>query len=184
MDLSVYQHKMNVSVDQTGKQVARIRTGRATPALVQDIKIMAYGGAQELRVMELASIHVEDNDTLVIKPWDQSVIGEIAKGINHSGLGLSANIDGEIIRIKIPPLTEERRKEFVKLLKQEIEHGKVAIRQVRHEGMKAISQAETNKEISEDDKHRLEKELQDMTDQAVAQLDELEKAKEAELLAV
>lgn len=184
MDLHQVKGKMQKALSVARDDVATIRAGRATPALVENIVVPAYGGTQPMRVLELASIHAEDSQTLTIKPWDQSIIGDIAKGINTANLGINAVIDGEVIRIKIPPLTEERRREFVKLLKSKIEAAKVSVRQIRQDAMQDIKKALDAKEMSEDDKFRLEKEVQKVTDDAVSELDSIETQKEEELMKV
>lgn len=184
MDLGNLKSKMKQTVDAVADEVARIRVGRANPSIVESVSVAAYGGTQNLRVMEMASINIEDAQTLIVRPWDQSVIGEIAKGINNSGLGLNGVIDGEIIRIKIPELTEERRREFVKLLGVKLENGKIAVRQVRQDGISDVKKNFEAKTISEDEKFRLEKEIQRLTDEASGEIDGLGKAKEEELMKV
>ncbi len=184
MDINSTKQRMKQSVDAVADEVGRIRVGRATPSIVENVTVAAYGGTQILRVMEVASIHAEDNQTLVVKPWDQSIIGEIAKGINNSGLGLNGVVDGEIVRIRIPELTEERRREFVKLLGVKLENGKVAVRQARQDAMAEIKKQFEAKDLSEDDKYRLEKEAQRLTDEMIGEIDALGKAKEEELMKV
>ncbi len=184
MDATNIKSRMKATVDAVADEVSRIRVGRATPSIVENIVVPAYGGTQMLRVMELASINIEDTQTIVVRPWDQSVIGEIAKAINNSGLGLNGAIDGEIVRIRIPELTEDRRKEFVKLLGVKIENGKIAIRQVRHDVMADVKKDFESKAIGEDEKFRIEKDAQKITDDAIAEIDAIAKAKEEELMKV
>lgn len=184
MNVSEYDSKMGTSYEVFVDEIARIRAGKASPAMVQDVEVHAYGGASVLKVLELASVNVEDAQTLIVKPWDQSVIGEVAKAINNAGLGINGTIDGEIIRIKLPALTEERRQEYVKLLHQKMEHAKVAIRQVRHEAMKEAKKSEDDKDISEDELKDLEVEIQKLTDTFVKKIDTAGNAKEAELMSV
>lgn len=161
---------------------ATVRTGRATPSLVENIIIAAYGGTQKLKVMELATISVTDPQTLVVTPFDQSIIEEIRSGIEDHGLGIAPVIDGNIIRISLPPLTQERRQEFIKLIKQKAEAGRVMIRQVRHEGMEEVKkQAER---ISEDEVERTEKEIQKATDEFTQRIEKLLEEKEKELLTI
>ena len=160
MDLDETKNKMQTAVKAVQDDIATIRVGRATPSISEDIIVPAYGGTQELKVMELASIHTADPQSLTVNPWDKSVIGEIAKAINTSDLRLNAAIDGEIIRIQIPPITEERRNELVKLLGTKIENGKIILRQIRHDKLQDLKKQHEAKEINEDEKFNLEKELQ------------------------
>ena len=176
--------RMLKAIDSIKGDLATIRTGRATPNLVENIVIAAYGGAQRLRVMELATIAITDSHTLVLTPFDQSINGEIVKGIMETGVGLNPIIDGAVIRISIPPLSEERRGEFVKLMHQKLEGGKVMIRQVRHEVMADIRRKSLAKEIAEDEKSRLEKQIQELTDEMVAEIEVLGQHKEKELMQI
>ena len=175
------RQKMDQAMELVEDDVATIRMGRAKPDLVENVMVPAYGGTQQLKVMEMAAIQATDSQTLVVNPWDKSVIGEIAKAINAANLGASAVIDGEIIRIQIPPMTEELRNEMVKLLTQKIENGKVMLRQVRHDKMTEIKKSFEAKELNEDEKFNMEKELQKMTDGFVEELEELEEKKKGEL---
>lgn len=173
--------KMQKAYEVLHQDFATIRTGKASPALVENIVVNAYGGAQKLKVMELASIHIQPPATILITPFDKSIIGEIERGINDAKIGLNAIIDGDVIRINLPPLTEERRKEFVKLAHQKAENGKVMIRQVRHEAMEDIKK-KGEESISEDEITRLEKEVQKLTDEYMSKIDDVKAEKEAELM--
>lgn len=175
--------RMQRALDSVRQDFTTVRTGKASPSLVENIVIKAYGGTTPLRVMELATIHVQDVHTLVLTPFDHSVIHEIEKGISDENVGINPIVDGNLLRINLPPLSEERRLEFVKLIKQKAEAGKVMIRQARHEGMESAKKME-NKEISEDEVVRIEKEVQKLTDSFISQLDELVIQKEAELMKV
>ena len=137
-----------------------------------------------LKVNELATIHVQDASTVVITPFDHSVIGDIERGIFDSQMGLGISVDGSIIRITVPPLTQERREEFVKLVHKKAENGKIMIRQARAESNDEIGKMKKNNEITEDDEKRLEKEVQKLTDEYVEKIDEIEKMKEQELMTV
>ena len=174
--------KMLKAIDVLKGDLGTIRTGRATPALVENTIIHAYGGTQHLKVMEVATIATADHQTLVLTPFDQSIIGEIVKGIMESSVGLNPVIDGNIIRISIPPLSEERRGEFVKLMHQKLEGGKVMIRQIRHEVMADIRRKSLAHEIAEDEKSRLEKQIQEITDEMIAEIEVLGDQKEKELM--
>lgn len=183
-DLPSIRSQMDLVFKAVQEDVATIRTGRASPSLVENVIVTAYGGTQNLKVMELATISASDPHTLAIKPWDTSVVGEIAKGINQANLGLQAVVDQELIRVNIPALTEERRQGFVKLLKVKIEGGKVMVRQTRHEQMIYLKKAFESKDINEDDKFRFEEQLQKLTDEFIAKIDQLFQSKEQELLTV
>jgi ribosome recycling factor len=170
--------------DLVSSDVASIRTGRATPAIVEDLEVAVYGGQQKLKVNELATIAASDVQTVTIDPWDKSIIGEIKKGIDAANVGLTPSIDGEIIRISLPPLTTEDREKYVKLLKTKIENGKVMIRQIRGDAMRDIKNAFEKKELSEDEKFNEEKCLQEITDEFVGKIEEIGGMKEKELLQV
>ncbi|OGM80701.1 ribosome recycling factor [Candidatus Woesebacteria bacterium RIFOXYB1_FULL_41_13] len=184
MDESSIRSKMQLTLDVVASDIGAIRTGRATPALVENIVCPAYGGTQRLRVMELATISVPDPTQIVINPWDKSIIGDIRKGIVEANIGLNPSIDGEIIRIVIPPMTTEDREKYVKLLSGKLENGKVAVRQVRGDEMHDIKNKFEAKEITEDDKFAFEKKLQEITDEFVAKIEEMGEKKKTELLQI
>lgn len=184
MDLAGTSLSMQKVWEIIKTDLATVRTGRAAPSLVENIVINAYGGTQKLRVLELAIIGTLDPQTLVVTPFDASIIGEIQKGIQEANVGLNPVMDGQIIRISIPPLSQERREELVRLVAQKLEGGRIQIRQVRHEAMEEIKKRFNNKEISEDDVVRFEKEVQKLTDDAIAEIDALGKRKEEELLQI
>lgn len=159
--------------------MATVRTGRASPVLVENIVINAYSGSAKLKVMELATIGATDSHTLVLTPFDPSIITEIQKGIESANVGLTPVIDGNVMRISIPPLSRERREELIKAVKHKLENGRIMIRQVRHEAMEEV---EKEFEGREDDIKRLEKEIQKLVDETVETVDGLGKQKEEELL--
>lgn len=161
--------------------LATIRTGRATPALVENIVISAYGGSAKLKVMELATIGTTDNQTLVVTPFDMATIHEIQKGIEAANVGFFPAIDGNLLRISIPPLSQDRRQELIKAMKHKLENGKIMVRQVRHDAMEEIKK---EYEGIEDDIKRLEKEVQRLVDETVETIDTIGKQKEAELLQI
>ncbi len=181
MDLDNVKQKMASAFQVVQEDIATIRVGKATPSLVEDIIVPAYGNTQQLKIMELASIQAPEPHSLSVNPWDKTVISEIAKAINTSDLGLNAVIDGEIIRIQVPPITEERRAELIKILGTKIESGKVQLRNIRHNKINDLKKQHEAKEINEDEKFNLEKELQTMLDGFVADIEELGKNKEEEL---
>lgn len=184
MDEASVRAKMVEVVTMVKDDIGSIRTGRATPALVEDLIVAAYGGAQKLKIMELASITAPDTQTIVIDPWDKSIIGDIKKGILSANAGLNPSIDGQIIRISLPPLTTEDREKYVRLLGTKLEQGKVMIRQIRGDAMRDIKNAFEKKEISEDIKFNQEKRLQELTDEFVEKIEEMGRVKEQELLQV
>lgn len=184
MDLNQTKLQMQKVLAVLKADLSTVRTGRATPSLVENILINSYGGTQKLRVLELATIGSLDSQTLVVTPFDASIIGEIQKGIEVANVGLNPVVDGQVVRISIPPLSQERREELVALVNQKLEGGKIQIRQVRHEAMEEIKKQFNNKEISEDDVLRLEKEVQRTTDEITSEIDALGKRKEEELLSI
>src|SRR5260221_2897943 len=173
--------RMTKVLDVIKNDLATIRTGRAAPSLVENVVISAYGGSARLKVMELATVHAQDTQTLVITPFDGSIIGDIKKGLEEANTGLTPVIDSTIIRISLPPLSQERREELIHLMKQKLENGRSLIRQARQDGMNDIKKDE---EMSEDDQKRLEKDLQRLTDEIMGQIDSLGKQKEEELLQI
>lgn len=175
--------KMQQVLEFVRQDIGTIRTGRATPSLVEDIAVEAYGGTSRLRVMELSTITAPDTQSLLITPWDKSVIGEIKKGIEKANVGLNPIITGEAIRISLPLLTSEDREKYVKLLHQKLENSRIAIRQARQDGMHYIKKGFEDKEISEDQKVLQEKKLQEMTDEHMVKIEEMGKAKETDLRA-
>jgi ribosome recycling factor len=175
------KQKIQKVIDIIKGDLATLRTGRATPALVENIMISAYGGSTRLKVMELATLGASDAQTLVITPFDPSIIGEIQKGIMDANVGLTPIVDGNLMRISIPPLSEERRKELIKAMKHKLENGKIMVRQIRHESMEEIK---TQFEGREDDIKRLEKEVQKIIDDTMTQIEEMGKHKEQELLQI
>lgn len=184
MDETSIRSKMQTSLDVIANDISGIRTGRASSSLVENIVCPAYGGTQRLRVMELATITAPDPTQIVISPWDKSIIGDIRKGILEANIGLNPSIDGEVIRIVIPPMTTEDREKYVKLLSGKLENGKIAIRQVRADEMKNIKDGFEKKEITEDDKFAFEKTLQEITDSFIAKIDEMGEKKKAELMQI
>lgn len=184
MDETSIRSKMQSALDVIAFDIAGIRTGRATPSLVENIVCPAYGGTQRLRVMELASISLPDPTQIIINPWDKSIIGDIRKGIMEANIGLTASIDGEVVRIIVPPMTTEDREKYVKLLSGKLENGKIAIRQIRGDEMRSIKDKFESKEITEDDKFSFEKKVQEITDEFVGKIDEMGEKKKAELLQI
>jgi len=184
LDIEAIEEKMSQVEELVKSDLATVRTGRATPALIENIQVEAYEGTGKLKIVELATITLQDPHTLVISPWDKSVIGQIRKAIESANIGLSASIDRDLIRIKIPPMTSEDRQNFIKILHQKLENGKIMIRQIRHEAMERIRQSFAKKEISEDEKILDEENLQKLTDKYVEQIEQLGKIKEQQILSI
>ena len=182
--IQTLKQKIEQLLDTLHTDLATIRTGRATPSLVENIVINSYGGTQRLKVIELATIAVSDAHTVVVTPYDQSIIHEIEKGIAEANVGLNPVVDGQIVRISVPSLSEERRQELIKLMKHKLENGRIMVRQARHDAMGDIKKWHTDKEISDDDMIRLEKETQRVIDEAMERIDSLGEKKEEELLQI
>ena len=174
--------RMSKSVESTSHEFSTIRTGRASPALLDRIVVDYYGAMTPLN--QLATISAPEARLLSVQPYDKSSIKAIEKSINESDIGLSPSNDGNMIRLVVPELTEERRKELVKVLRNLAEEGRIAIRNVRRDTMQHLREMKNEGEASSDDEHRAEVELQKLTDGRVGELDAVLKAKEEEILAV
>lgn len=181
-DLKDAEAKMQKCVEATRGEFASIRTGRATPALLDRLHVEAYGAAVPLK--QVASVSVPDARSLVISAFDRNTVGDIRKAIEKSDLGLTPNVDGNAIRLVIPPLNEERRKDLVKVVKKKAEEGKVAVRNVRHKLHDELKTQLKDHKITEDDSKRLQDQLQKLTDKFVKDIDQLVAAKEKEILEV
>src|SRR3989344_132273 len=184
MDLGDTQSRMLKAVEFTRGEIGTIRTGRANPSIVENIVINAYGGTAKLRVVELATISVQEAHQLVISPYDQSIAGDIRRDWEAANLGVNPVLDNGIIRMTFPPLTEERRLEYVKMLHGKLEDGRVKIRQIRHEKMSEFKRLFEEGTLPEDDLFSLEKDLQELTDKMMAVIEDMGKGKEAELMKV
>lgn len=178
------KQKMQKVLEVLRVDLSTVRTGRAMPSLIENVTVSVYGGSTRLKMMELGTIAATDSQTLVITPFDPTIIGEIQKGILEANVGLNPVIDGQIIRISIPPLSTERREQLIHLMKQKLENGKIMVRQARHDAMNEIKKKSNNKEISEDDMVRLEKEVQKITDDIISEIETMGKKKEEELLQI
>jgi ribosome recycling factor len=162
------------------REFMRIRTGRASTALLDGIKVNCYD--TQMPLDQVASLSVPESRSMTIKPWDQSIIGEIEKSILKSELGLTPANDGKIIRISIPPLTEERRRELAKLARKMAEENKISVRNHRREANELLKELKNDKEISEDDLHRFQSEVQEVTDEFIKKIDAVTAEKEKEIL--
>jgi len=183
MDLNDVRDKMAKAFQVLVEDLATLRTGQASPALIEKIIIEAYEG--KFPLVELATITTSDPNQLLVTPFDQTIIGNIHRSLSMDrNLGLSVIVEANVIRVQIPSLTQERRQEFTKLLHQKLEAGRVMIRQVRHEKMAEINRDFEAKQMSEDEKFRLEQELQKITDEFNEKIEEIGQRKEKELLAI
>ena len=174
--------RMEEGIVRTKKAFASVRTGRANPALLDRIVVNYYGTPTPLN--QMASVTVPEPRMLVITPWDKSAMKDIEKAILTSDLGLVPNNDGSVIRLAIPPLTEERRKELVRLVRKDAEDHRVAVRNIRRDLNEAAKKLEKDGDISEDELRRAQEEIQKLTDRFIEQIDELLKAKEKEIMEV
>jgi ribosome recycling factor len=174
--------KMDKAVEHTQSQFGTVRTGRATPAIVEKLMVSYYGS--DVPLQQLASFQVPEARQLLVKPHDRASMAAVEKAIRDSDLGVSPSNDGVVIRLNFPPLTEERRKEYVKVVKHMAEDGRVAVRNLRRDARKHLEMAEKAKEISADDLERAEKELEKITHEHVESIDKALGRKEQELLEV
>lgn len=174
--------KMQKSIESFKVEMTKLRTGRAHPSILDHVRVDYYGNATPLS--QVSSITVGDARTLVITPWEKKMIPAIEKAIMTSDLGLNPATSGELIRIPLPPLTEQRRKDLIKVLRGEAENARVSIRTVRRDSNTAVKDLLKNKEVPEDEGHRLEDSVQKLTDKFSAEIDSLLSAKETDLMAI
>ena len=180
--LNQSEEKMKKTIESMAKEYSAIRTGRASPALLDRVRVEAYG--QEMHINQLATITVPEPRLIIIKPFDKSTFQSIEKAIMKSDLGLMPSASGDVIRLPIPPLNEERRKELVKLVKKEAEEKKVALRNNRRDAKEHIEKLQKEKKITEDEQERALAELQKITDKYTLEIGKLEAAKEKEVMEV
>ena len=178
--LSELREKMTKTSEALKKEYKRIRTGRASSALLDGIRVDCYDTQMPLE--QLASISVPESRLITIQPWDQSIIGNIEKSILKSELGLTPMNDGKIIRISIPPLTEERRKELAKLARKMAEDSKIAVRNHRRDANEMFKELKNEKEISEDEYHKSHDDVQKITDEFIEKIEEITTKKEKEII--
>jgi ribosome recycling factor len=174
--------RMNKAIEAFKGELAKLRTGRATLAIVDGIMVDYYGSPTPLN--QVASLSVPDSSTIVIAPWETKVLTDIEKAILKSNLGMTPTNDGKVVRLSVPPLTEDRRKELVKLASQIAENSRNAVRQVRRDGNEQLRDKEKSKEISEDQMHDGQGQVQKLTDAKVAAINDILKAKEHEIMEV
>ena len=175
-------NKMQKTVQVLKREMETIRSGRATSALVDQIMVEAYGTSTPLS--QLASVSVPEARLLLIQPWDRSIVGNVQKAIQKSDLGLNPMSDGEVLRLVIPPPTEERRKELVKVVHKRVEDAKIAVRNVRRDALEELRKLEKNKEVSRDDNMRATDKLQKLTDRFIAEVAKVGADKESEIMEV
>lgn len=180
--LEELEKKMDSSLLLFRKELGTLRTGRASLSILDGVKVPYYGNPAPLN--QVASLAVPESRLITIQPWDPSLIGEIEKAILKSDLGLNPTNDGKIIRIFIPPMTEERRKQLAKVLKKMAEERKIAVRNIRREGNEKFKALQKNKEIAEDDLHRQQEKIQKLTDNYIEKIDDLANKKEKEIMEV
>ena len=181
-DYKVYQEKMKKSIDSVAADFASVRAGRANAAVLDRITVEYYGSETPLN--GVATISTPDARTLVIQPWDTKLLKDIQKAIQTSELGINPQNDGRVIRLVFPQLTEERRKDLAKQVKKYAEEAKVAMRNIRRDGMDYVKKLKKNSEITEDDQKKAEKDLQDLLDKMIKKVDAALAAKEKELMSI
>jgi ribosome recycling factor len=174
--------RMTKSVEKLRQDLTHIRTGKASVGLVEPLKVEVYG--TDMPLSQVASVSTPDSKTIVIQPWDRTVLASIEKSIRKSDLGLNPMSDGTLIRLAIPPLTEDRRKELVKLVKKYVEEAKVAVRNIRRDANEHIKKTEKSHEVSEDDSRKAQDRIQETTDKHIKDMDHLFELKEKEILEV
>ncbi|WP_071515675.1 ribosome recycling factor [Geitlerinema sp. PCC 9228] len=182
MKLSEVESSMKKAVEATQRAFNTIRTGRANPSLLDKVTVDYYGSATPLKA--LANISAPDATTITIQPFDPSTLSAIEKAISISDLGLTPNNDGKVVRLNIPPLTNERRQEFVKLASKYAEEGRVSIRNVRRDAVEETRKREKNGDISQDDSRDNQEKIQKLTDKYISKIDDMLKEKEDEIMTV
>lgn len=173
---------MEKAVEAVKREFSGVRTGKASPTLLDMVRVDAYGS--KMPINQVATVNVPEPRMLLVQPWDKALMGPVEKAIRSADLGLNPANDGNVIRVPIPALNEERRREMVRLLHKLAEEGRIAIRHARHEANKRIKSAEQAHEIGEDDARRQTDEIQKMTDEYITRIDHLLKAKEEEVMEV
>lgn len=180
--ISEARQHMHAAVEAMRREFNSVRTGKASPALLDTVRVEAYGSKMPLN--QVATVNVPEPRLLVVQPWDKGLIGDIEKAIQSAQLGLNPANDGNVIRVPIPQLNEERRRDMVRMLHKLAEEGRVSVRHARQEANKDVKQRESEHEISEDTARRELDEIQQLTDEYVAKIDELLQAKEQEMMEV
>lgn len=174
--------RMDKSIASLQQELTKLRTGRAHTSLLDHITVDYYGS--EVPLNQVANVNVEDSRTLAVVPWEKNMVQPIEKAIMNSDLGLNPMSAGTTIRVPLPPLTEERRKDMIKLVRHEAEGGRIAIRNIRRDALSDIKDLQKEKMIGEDDEHRAQDEVQGITDKHIARIDEVLATKESELMEI
>ncbi len=180
--LAEAERKMGQSIEAMRRDISTLRTGRATPALIEDLMVDYYGSPTPLK--QIASISAPDARAIMVQPWDRQSLRDIERSLTQSEMGFNPSNDGNVITVPIPPLTQERRQEMVRLLKRKAEDSKVAVRNVRREGVDSLRKMEREKSISQDENRRSQDTLQKTTDTHVKAIDDVAATKEAEIMEV
>ena len=180
--LAEAERKMGQSIEAMRRDISTLRTGRATPALIEDLSVDYYGSPTPLK--QIASISAPDARAIMVQPWDRQALRDIERSLTQSEMGFNPSNDGNVITVPIPPLTQERRQEMVRLLKRKAEDSKVAVRNVRREGVDSLRKMERDKSISQDENRRSQDSLQKTTDAHIKAIDEVSATKEAEIMEV
>lgn len=174
------RRNMENALEANAREISNIRTGRATISLLDGINVEYYGARSPIN--QVASVSIPEARLMVIQPWDKSIVGEIEKAVLKADLGLNVNSDGNVVRITVPELTEERRKELAKHAARVAEEGRIAIRNIRREANDALKKMEKSGELPEDDSRREQSQVQDLTDEYIGKIDEMLQAKEKEIM--
>lgn len=176
------RESMQRSLDAVRREFSGVRSGKATPALLDTVRVDAYGSKMPLN--QVATVHAPEPRLIVVQPWDKTLIADVERAIQVADLGLNPSNDGNVVRVPIPPLTEERRKDLVRMLHKMAEEGRIAVRHARQEANKEIKRREHEHEVSEDEARRQMDQVQGLTDEFVGKIDELLKSKEEEVMEV
>lgn len=180
--IPLVKSQMESALEALRREFSTVRTGKATPALLDSVRVEAYGSSMPLN--QVASISTPESSLLLVQPFDQSLVTEITKAIIHASLGLNPSNDGKVIRVPLPPLTEERRKEYVKLLHKMAEEGRIAMRHARRDGNEDIKKRTKDGELSEDESRKSMDEIQKLTDQYSGKIEEMLASKEREVMTI
>ena len=180
--LAEVERKMGRTIEALQRDLTSLRTGRATPSLIENVAVDYYGSPTPLK--QIASISAPDARAILIQPWDKQALNEIERSLMRSEMGFNPSNDGSMITVPIPPLNQERRQELVRLLKRKIEEGKVSIRNVRRDGLESLRKLERDKAISQDENRRSQDQLQKTTDAHVKSIDQVSNTKETEIMQV
>lgn len=176
------EERMKKSLTALKRELSMIRTGKASTALLDGVKVECYG--QVMPLNHVASVSVPDPRMILIQPWDRSIVGDVERAIHKSDLGLQPNSDGAVIRLAIPALTEERRKDLVKLVRKHAEEARVSMRNIRRDTNEVLKKDEKDGKMSEDDSHKTQDKIQKLTDKYISEIDEALAAKEKEIMEV